>query len=200
MSPKTKRSPKAVPARLADRWARRSKAMTNRPAVGGDDRLRWRPSPWPPGRIDGDAAIGRERDKALRKIDIAGCQRSADFALRHTSIETAVERLIADLDRDRRRAASWFRAAMPPRMNTSRDHAQRGRRRRTQRPDAAPTGEIAARPSSRALCPVPSEPLSNSRRYVGNLRLFHNKSRSAIPLLEITSAARYGARATSQAG
>ena len=51
------------------------------------------------GRIDGDAAIGRERDKALRKADIARGQCSADFALRHIPVEAAIERLIADLDR-----------------------------------------------------------------------------------------------------
>ena len=51
------------------------------------------------GRIDGDAAIGRERDKALREIDIARRQCSADFVLRHIPIEAAIERLIADPDR-----------------------------------------------------------------------------------------------------
>jgi hypothetical protein len=50
-------------------------------------------------RIDGDAAIGRERDKALREIDIARRQCSPDFMLRHIPIEAAIERLIGDPDR-----------------------------------------------------------------------------------------------------
>ncbi len=102
------------------------------------------------GRIDGDAAIGRKRDKALRKVDIARGQCGADFALRHIPIEAAVERLIADPDRivGCSEPVSRGNAVANKRK---RDQRQRGRRRRAQRPDAVPTEGIAARPSFRAL-------------------------------------------------
>ena len=77
------------------------------------------------GRIDGDAAIGRERDKALRKTDIARGQCSADFAFRHIPVEAAVERLIADPDRIVGRQRDGLRAATLSRISASATRAKR---------------------------------------------------------------------------
>ncbi len=45
-------------------------------------------------RIDWHGAVGRERDKALRQIDIVSGERRADFAFGNVAIERPVERLI----------------------------------------------------------------------------------------------------------
>ncbi|HWX83869.1 MAG TPA: hypothetical protein VNZ48_09750 [Xanthobacteraceae bacterium] len=50
-------------------------------------------------RIEGDTAIGRKLDKALRQIIVAGGKRRADFALGDAPVEDAIERPVADLDR-----------------------------------------------------------------------------------------------------
>ena len=149
------------------------------------------------GRIDGDAAIRRERDKALRKADIARGQCSADFALRHIPIEAAVERLIADPNR-----------IVGCSETVSRGNAFANKRKRDQGKENGADerkGRMPCQPKESPLAhhlvPWPCAGHPRIRAvYVGDLRLFHNKSRSQFPLLEIRLAARYGAVRTSQAG
>ena len=50
-------------------------------------------------RIDLDAALGRQIEKALREIDVAGRQRSADFMLRNALGKDVIERPVADRHR-----------------------------------------------------------------------------------------------------
>ena len=124
MSPNTKRSPNAVPARLARSVGSPVHKPVDKSAgrVGQPKRAsRLPPSPYRPsaGSI-GNAAIGRKLDKALRKIDIARRERGADFALRDLAIEDAVERLVADLDRVVRPRQAASGAAMPPRTTDER--------------------------------------------------------------------------------
>jgi len=50
-------------------------------------------------RIAYNVTLGRKRDKALSKIDVARGERRADFALRDFAIERARQRTIGDLHR-----------------------------------------------------------------------------------------------------
>ena len=74
-----------------------------RPLANGQTRIDFQTDPsryrhWQL-RIDGDAAIGREIEKALREIDVICGKRLADFALGNGLTEHAVEGPVAHLRR-----------------------------------------------------------------------------------------------------
>ncbi len=104
------------------------------------------------GRIDGDAAIGGKRDKALREIAIARCQRGADLPFRDVTIERAIERPIADLDRviGRGEAVSRRNAGVDERNRDEREDG--GAHERNSRMPDHPTQSRLAHSSVPVLC------------------------------------------------